>query len=251
MNSQTIPRQSEIPLDAFDEEYRRAEIEHKAELETVIPELEVAAELIAPRTCRFFLEGTGTVLDIGCGIGTMPYLLARHSPAAQVVGVDISEDSIAYAREYYEPQAENLSYQVGSVESLSQTFEAVDMITCIGALHHFPSLGSAIHQIMATLKDDGIFFLSDFNRENIHSYFSEKEIRQLEKLRKLPEKVRNNKLKRQGYTRGEKARRFLRLMSFQAAYTPEELAEAFRDRYGFKGRMAGLNYIFAIYKLKR
>ena len=125
----------------------------------------------------------------------------------------------------------------------------VDMITCVGALHHFPDLHSSIEQIMGALSPDGVFFLSDLNRENIHSFFSDEEIRYLDSIRKLPEKARNSRLHRQGYTRGEKMRRFLTLMSFNAAYTPAELADAFGGRYGFKGRMAGLNYIFAAYRL--
>jgi len=239
----------EIPLEAFDAEYRRAEIEHKAELASMIPELETAAAMVPEKGVDFFQGGGSRVLDIGCGIGTIPFLLAQRNPNAQVLGVDFSEDSIAWAKTHYEPGASNLAYHVGSVEHLSEMFEEIDMITCIGALHHIPDLGEAINQIMTTLGDNGVFFLSDLNRENIHSYFSEREIKYLDKVRRLPEKARNSKLLRQGYTKGEKVGRFLRLMSFQAAYTPAELAEVLGHRYGFKGRMAGFNYLFAIYKL--
>ncbi|HHQ13467.1 MAG TPA: hypothetical protein ENK16_00410 [Chromatiales bacterium] len=128
-------------------------------------------------------------------------------------------------------------------------FSDVDMITCVGALHHFPDLQVAIDQIMGALGPKGVFFLSDLNRENIHSFFSEEEIRYLDSIRKLPEKARNSRLRRQGYTHGQKMRRFLTLMSFNAAYTPAELAEAFGGRYGFKGRMAGVNYLFTAYRL--
>ncbi|MAF84105.1 MAG: hypothetical protein CL797_08385 [Chromatiales bacterium] len=188
-------------------------------------------------------------MDIGCGVGTLPFLLARKNPNATVIGVDFSEESIAHAKAHYQPKADNLSYRVSSVDVLSQMFQGIDMITCVGAMHHFPSLNSAIAQVMQTLDDKGVFLLSDLNRENIYSHFAEKELRYLNSVRQLPEKVRNNKLRRQGYTKGKKARRFLTLMSFQAAYTPAEVSAVFGERYGFKGRMSGMNYLLAAYKL--
>jgi 2-polyprenyl-3-methyl-5-hydroxy-6-metoxy-1,4-benzoquinol methylase len=249
MNAPTIPRMPELPSDEFDAEYRRAEVEHPTELEKMIPEFENAVEMAPLIDFDFFEGGRRTVLDIGCGIGTLPFLLAKRNLNATVIGVDISEESISHARAHYEPKAANLSYHVGSVENLSQMFQGVDMITCVGALHHFPRLDCAVDQIMQTLNEDGAFLLSDLNRENVRSYFSDKELRYLDSVRKLPEKVRNNKLHRQGYTKGEKMRRFLTLMSFQAAYTPAEISQALGSRYGFKGRIAGVNYLLVAYKL--
>jgi len=239
----------EIPLDEFDADYRLAEIQHQGELETLLPELEVAAESVPIDDFDFFQGGCGTALDVGCGTGVLPYLLAQKNPRATVIGVDFSEASIAYAKEHFEPKVTNLSYQVGSVDDLSEMFQGIDMITCVGAMHHFPSLDSAIEQIMSTLNDDGAFFLSDLNRENIHTFFADKELKYLDSVRQLPEKVRNKKLRRQGYTRGEKMRRFLTLMSFQAAYTPAEVSAVLGTRYGFKGRVSGVNYLLAVYKL--
>lgn len=249
MNGPIIPRKPEIPLEDFDADYRQAEIEHRTELEKMLPEFEIAADTVPASGSSFFQGESVTVLDIGCGTGTLPFLMAQMNSNATVIGVDFSEESIAYANEYYTPRATNLSYQAGSVEDLSGMFQAIDMITCVGALHHFPSLDSSIEQIMGTLSENGVFLLSDLNRKNIHSFFSGKELKYLDSVRQLPEKVRNKKLRRQGYTSGEKMRRFLTLMSFQAAYTPEEVSSVLGTRYGFKGRMAGVNYLLAIYKL--
>ncbi len=239
----------EIPLDEFDADYRVAEVEHQAELETMLPELKTAAEMLPLSGFDIFTGGRKVALDIGCGTGTLPFLLAKKYPNTRVIGVDFSEASIAYAKEHYQPQVANLSYQVGSVDDLSDMHQDIDMITCVGAMHHFPSLNSAIEQIMMTLKDDGAFFLSDLSRENIHTFFSDKEIKYLNSVRRLPEKIRNKKLRWQGYTKGEKMRRFLTLMSFQAAYTPAEVSKVLGSRYGFKGRVAGINYMLAVYKL--
>lgn len=249
MNAPVVSRMPEIPLDEFDADYRRAEIEHEADMEKMVPEFEQAAGTVPLPRFDIFSGGKRTALDVGCGIGTLPFYLARRNPNARVIGVDLSEASIAYANEHYAPQVSNLSYRVGSVEDLSEMLRDVDMITCVGAMHHFPSLESSVDQIMRTLSDDGIFFLSDLNRENIRTHFSDKELKFLDSVRKLPETARNNRLRRKGYTKGEKMRRFLSLMSFQAAYTPAEVAEVFGSRYGFKGRTASINYLLAAYKL--
>jgi 2-polyprenyl-3-methyl-5-hydroxy-6-metoxy-1,4-benzoquinol methylase len=249
MSTPTIPRLPEIPLDDFDAEYRRAEIEGQSLLDDMISAFEIVAGQVPLPSFDFFRGGHRTVLDVGCGIGTLPFLLAEHNPNAKVIGVDLSEESIAYAKINFEPRATNLSYQVGSVEDISEMFQDVDMITCVGALHHFPSLDDAINNIMTTLSDDGVFFLNDLNRKNIYKHFSAKELIDLDEIRKLPEKARIKELRRQGYTKGEKMQRFLALMSFQAAYTPEELSAALGEKYRFKGKLASFNYVFGVYKL--
>lgn len=241
--TQVVPRFPEIPLQEFDADYRKAEIEHWSTLETVIPSFEAIADIGSPPGFNFFQGGRCTVLDIGCGIGTLAFLLAQKNPQARVTGVDLSEQSIAYANEHYAPQAANLSFQVGSVDDLSLNFEDIDMITCVGALHHFPDLNNALTQITRVLSSNGAFFLSDLNRENILAHFSAEELRYLDRVRQLPEKARDSRLRRQGYTKGAKMRRFLTLMSFQAAYTPAEVALALGPDYQFQGKMAGVNYL--------
>jgi len=250
MNAPLIPRIPEIALEDFDSDYRHAEIEHRHELEKMVPEIEKAARNAPLTQFDFFDGGQRTALDIGCGIGTLPFLLARRNPNANVIGVDFSEESIAYAKRHYAPQVTNLSFHVGSVDDLSRLFREIDMITCIGALHHFPSLHTAVQQIMETLTDDGAFFLSDLNRANIHAHFSEQELAYLDEVRRLPEQARAEKLRCDGYTEGRKMRRFLTLMSFQAAYTPAEIAAALGSRYAFRGGMAEINYLLVAYKKK-
>lgn len=249
MNAPLIPRLPELPLDEFDAEYRRAEVDHRDELKKLLPEFESAVGAAPVHAGDFFSGGSGTVLDVGCGTGTLPFLLAQYNPAASVIGVDISAESIAYANQHYAPRAANLEYRVAGVDDLGSIFHDIDMITCVGALHHFPSLESATAQITQVLGDGGAFVLSDLNRENIHAHFSDKELRFLDSVRRLPEKARNNKLRRHGYTRGMKMRRFLTLMSFQAAYTPAEVSQALGSRFGFKGKMAGVNYLLVAYRL--
>lgn len=248
MSAPLVPRMPEIPLDDFDADYRRAEIELPDELEKMLPEFEKMVERTPLDDFGFFSGGAVTALDVGCGIGALPYALARRNPNATVIGVDFSEESIAQAKRHYEPRAPNLSFHVGGVDELSRNFRDIDMITCVGALHHFPDVNSALHQIMRTLADRGAFFLSDLNRENIHAYFSAEELGYLSDVRRLPPRECEDKLRRDGYTEGVKMRRFLSLMSVHAAYTPMEIATAIGPDYAFTGGLAEMNYLLVAYK---
>lgn len=55
--------------------------------------LEVAKKRILP-----LLRPRDRVLDLGCGIGIVAEAIGRHIPRGQVLGVDLSQQNIAYAR---------------------------------------------------------------------------------------------------------------------------------------------------------
>ena len=48
-----------------------------------------------------------SILDVGCGGGMMISILAKKYPKAMIVGMDISETSVRYAREYNRELIEN------------------------------------------------------------------------------------------------------------------------------------------------
>ncbi|MEQ1542803.1 MAG: class I SAM-dependent methyltransferase [Novosphingobium sp.] len=52
------------------------------------------------------------VLDVGCGAGELALAVARHRPGAQIVGVDLSDELVAVARERG-AQHGNVSFEAG------------------------------------------------------------------------------------------------------------------------------------------
>ena len=68
-----------------------------------------ARELIA----KLKLRGDEHILDVGCGDGKITAELARAVPRGAVVGIDASEEMIAFARKNF-PASEisNLKFQV-------------------------------------------------------------------------------------------------------------------------------------------
>jgi 2-polyprenyl-3-methyl-5-hydroxy-6-metoxy-1,4-benzoquinol methylase len=51
------------------------------------------------------MKNPSSILDVGCGLGITTGAIAKYFPNAKVMGVDISEDAIAYAKLHY-PTAE-------------------------------------------------------------------------------------------------------------------------------------------------
>ena len=54
-----------------------------------------------PLLARYALRADARIADIGCGSGEFTARLAALFPGAHIVGIDILEGSIAYARKRY------------------------------------------------------------------------------------------------------------------------------------------------------
>jgi cyclopropane fatty-acyl-phospholipid synthase-like methyltransferase len=61
----------------------------------------------------------GTVADIGCGHGLLSALMALESPERRVLGVDLDERKVRWARQALSGLS-NVTLEVGSVEQLAQ-----------------------------------------------------------------------------------------------------------------------------------
>ncbi len=73
------------------------------------------------------------ILDVGCGDGKITALLASQIPDGQVIGVDISDKILKYARDDFEDRYWNLSFIRGDAEELPyyNEFDAVVSFTAL------------------------------------------------------------------------------------------------------------------------
>jgi SAM-dependent methyltransferase len=62
------------------------------------------------------LPADGTILDVGCGTGSLAAAIAQSRPTQSVVGLDIAEPYIDYARQHR--SAPNLTFAVGEASRL-------------------------------------------------------------------------------------------------------------------------------------
>ena len=89
------------------------------------------------------------VLEIGCGIGTDTMNFARAG--AQVTAVDLSEQSLAVARQRAQVfgLADRIRFHQANAEELSQhvPVEAFDLIYSFGVIHHTPHPDRVLEQL--------------------------------------------------------------------------------------------------------
>lgn len=101
------------------------------------------------------------VLDAACGEGYGSALLART--AAEVIGVDLSEQSVAHARQRY--VAANLRYQQANCLALPLADASVDVVVSFETLEHLAEHDALIEEFRRVLKADGFLVISSPDRK--------------------------------------------------------------------------------------
>ncbi|GAB4323462.1 MAG: class I SAM-dependent methyltransferase [Candidatus Zixiibacteriota bacterium] len=106
------------------------------------------------------LRPTDRVLDVACGDGLLAFELAPH--CAYVRGVDLSDSMIALAAERtIESGVPNVSFQVGTVETLEFEDASFDRVYCRLGLHHFAEPRVALNEMIRVVKKPGHIILAD------------------------------------------------------------------------------------------
>lgn len=99
------------------------------------------------------IEPGKTILDAGCGEGTLSILLAKAG--FNVVGVDLSEANVASARAYAERE-EDLSgtvrFEIGDAENLPFSDNSFDYVVSNHVLEHLPSFEKGLSEIKRVTK---------------------------------------------------------------------------------------------------
>lgn len=110
---------------------------------------------------RTHLNTAATVLDIGCGTGSLALRLAPH--ARHVHGVDISTEMIRIARGKAASQGiPNVSFHVGTLEDYATTVPAasIDVICAYSLLHLVRDRRATLEQIFRLLRPGGVLVAS-------------------------------------------------------------------------------------------
>lgn len=108
-------------------------------------------------------EHPRTALDYGCGIGDTSVLLRDLLGVEQLVGLDVSERSLALARERHGEA--NFRFATFSAYTPS---ESLDLVYCNGVFHHIPMVerDAAVDYIYRSLRPGGLFSLWENNPWN-------------------------------------------------------------------------------------
>lgn len=103
------------------------------------------------------------VLDLGCGAGWLTLAMAQRG--ADATGLDISDESLSVAREYYESIRHevpgSVRYEVADLNHISLSADSYDVIAVCGALHHLTHVRHTIEELHKALRPGGLFWTSD------------------------------------------------------------------------------------------
>ncbi len=101
------------------------------------------------------LAGTERILDVGCGDGKITAQIAERVPRGTVLGIDPSQEMIAFAASHFGPPGHaNLRFEVADVRRMGYHGE-FDLVVSFNALHWVPEQEQALRAIHAALKPGG------------------------------------------------------------------------------------------------
>jgi SAM-dependent methyltransferase len=106
-----------------------------------------------------------SVLDVACGPGHALSLFLEAG-VYSYDGVDIHEESIAYANYKYSDKAylnNRINYHVGDIRTFSNG-KTFDIITCYGVIEHVKDYEFAIKNLYSLLNYGGVLLISSPNR---------------------------------------------------------------------------------------
>jgi ubiquinone/menaquinone biosynthesis C-methylase UbiE len=109
-------------------------------------------------------SSTEKVLDIACGTGEFERIVLAENSNQQIVGVDISEQMLAIAKQKNRTFP-NVSFQIANADSLPFTAHNFDIVISANAFHYFDDPVAALKEMKRVLKPGGRMVILDWCRD--------------------------------------------------------------------------------------
>ena len=131
--------------------------------ERVVPG-KVEPDLLNEHLSRYYfaqpLVKDRLALDLGCGTGYGAAILAES--ARHVLGLDISKESVAFARGKY--LAPNVEFFVSDCNRLAVRSGSIDTVVCMEVIEHLPDQETLMEEVGRVLRPAGTLVISTPNR---------------------------------------------------------------------------------------
>ncbi len=101
------------------------------------------------------------VLDLACGEGYGTAMLS--TVAKQVVGIDISQDTVLHANSKYNNSS--IEFKLGDCQSLPIEDNSIDLVVSFETIEHHDKHHEMLSEIIRVLKPDGLLLISSPDRD--------------------------------------------------------------------------------------
>ena len=106
------------------------------------------------------------LLDVGCGPGFLPIMLARANPTSQVTGMDFSPRQVAFANRNLERSGiSNCRFIEADAMDLPFEDGSFDIVTSIFSIKYWPDPERGLREIRRVLDPGGALHMAELNRE--------------------------------------------------------------------------------------
>ncbi|AIF82313.1 methylase involved in ubiquinone/menaquinone biosynthesis [Candidatus Nitrososphaera evergladensis SR1] len=114
------------------------------------------SRLVAPLLIEFAkLPESGQILDVGCGIGSLAFTIARLRPHCNVLGIDASSDYIGYAKSQIRSSSRRIQLKVGDAQNLPFPDAMFDSSLSLLVLNFIPDARRAVYQMTRVTRPRG------------------------------------------------------------------------------------------------
>lgn len=106
------------------------------------------------------------IMDMATGTGDLAIAMARRMARAKVLGIDLSEEMLAVARQKVEREglAERITLRKGDAEQLDEPENnSIDIATVAFGVRNFENMERGLSEIYSKLKSDGRLIVLEFS----------------------------------------------------------------------------------------
>lgn len=97
-----------------------------------------------------------SILDIGCGVGSITLDIAQRNLESRVYGIEILDSLIHQCKMNAKVQdVPNVEFKTGDIYELPYDNESMDTVTCFFMLHHVDDISSGLQEIKRVLNKGG------------------------------------------------------------------------------------------------
>ncbi len=124
-----------------------------------------------PHVVDFQAYADRKILEVGCGVGID--LIRFAKAGAQVTGIDLAEQSVGLARQYFEHEEVAGSLQLGNGEELEFADNSFDMVYAHGVIQYTSNPKKMVDELRRVVKPDGQVVMMVYNRISWLNFLSQ------------------------------------------------------------------------------